>query len=108
MIKPDLFQSRKGVHIKLDKETHAELRTRLFRHGMTMQEFFDEFARAYVNNDPKAVKFVDSIIIRNVQFHIEGKKPEKREHVHSELDSETLYDLISSTKGGAGGNDGSR
>ncbi len=97
MTKLDLFQSRKGVHIKLDKTTHTALRTKLFLHNLTMQEFFDEFAKAYVSGDVRATKIIDTMVLRSVQFHIEGKKEVRKEKRMSELDAEKLYDLISSS-----------
>lgn len=96
MIKPDLFQNRKGVHIKLDKSTHAALRTKLFLHNITMQDFFNEFAKAYVSGDHRATRIIDNMVLRNVQFHIEGKKEQRNERRISEIDTNTLYDLISS------------
>lgn len=105
MIKPDLFQSRKGIHVKLDKETHVNLRTKLFNRQITMQSFFEEFAKAFIADDRYATKVIDNMVLRDVQFHIEGKKPEKRERHNSEIDAETLYDLISSETSGSGGPD---
>ncbi len=106
MIKPDLFQSRKGIHIKLDKATHTALRTKLFLHNLTMQEFFDEFAKAYVSGDARAVKIIDTMVLRSMQFHIEGKKEVRKEKRMSELDAEKLYDLISSNDGVTSGSEG--
>lgn len=111
MMSSDLFQPRKGIHVKIDTETHRALRSKLFLHGLTMQEFFEEFAKAFVAGDTRAVKVIDNMVLRRVQFHLtEGVKQPKRTQETSELDANTLYDLINSPDGvtatsGSGGDD---
>lgn len=94
-MRPDIFQDRKCIHVKLDKDVHAELRARLFRHGLSMQEVFDEFAKLFVIDDIKANRIVEQLIKKKVQDAIEGKpRPKRGERRVNELDHDVLYDLI--------------
>ena len=92
----DIFQSRKCVHVKLDKEVHAALRAKLFRHGISMQEVFDEFARLVAEGNTRASGIVDSLVARGLREAIDGHVSKRKKHRESfgELDSESLYNLI--------------
>ena len=37
-MRSDIFEERKSVHIKLDKDVHYAIREKLFRHNITMQD----------------------------------------------------------------------
>ena len=90
----DLFQDRKGVHIKLTKDSHVGLRKILFEKGISMQMVFEEFAKRVIARDASAIKIVDNAIKIKLRTELnEHKRP--LEHGLGELDNETMYDLIS-------------
>lgn len=97
-MRADVLQDRKCIHIKLDKQVHAHLRAKMFQHGLSMQEVFEEFARQLVGDEFRAVRIVQNLISRKVQEQLEGVTPKRRrrrdQHV-GELDQDTLYNLIS-------------
>lgn len=92
-MRADIFQDRKCIHIKLDKDVHAAFRGKLFKHNLSMQEVFDEFAKQFVTDDTRAVRIVEQLVMRKVKEAIEGK-PKKRDGSVNELDHDTIYDLI--------------
>jgi len=95
-VRHDLFQDRKCVHVKLEKETHAALRSELFQQGISMQEAFDEFALQLVEGGRSARAIVDTLVTRKLREAIDGRisKRKKRNQGFGELDSESLYSLI--------------
>lgn len=92
-MRTDLLQSRKCLHVRFRKEVHAAFRTKLFEYGLSMQEVLEEFARLVASEDPKLLKAIDDYARRKVQEKIDMLKPKSRQTV-SELDKDTLYDLI--------------
>ena len=93
-MRSDIFQARKCVHIKLEKETHAAFRARLFQQNVSMQEAFDEFAKQVAEGTRSANFIIDSIVKRKLREAIEGRTPKKKYEGFGELDSESLYNLI--------------
>lgn len=92
-----IFQSRKGIHVELDRETHTALRTKLFPLGLSMQQVFEEFAKRFVADDGKATRIVEAIIERRVRDAAEGPKqgqPKTKIVNANELDQDVLYKLI--------------
>lgn len=59
-----------------------------------MQEVFDEFARLIAAGDNKAEKIVEALVMRKIKDQIEGKNKKQKNKDISELDHDTLYDLI--------------
>ena len=99
-MRTDLFRDRKGVHVKLKKDVHAEFRKKLFEHGISMQKVFNEFARLVANGDNRAMGIVRRLVQRELQAKLQELNEQKhREESLDELDQEALYDLIE------GGND---
>ena len=95
-MRTDLFQINKCVHIKLSKEVHTELRAKLFRYGISMQEIFVEFARLIVEDSPKGISIVNAFINRKIRKDIDDpfmklKRPTKK---FNDVDCESLYRLI--------------
>lgn len=94
---PDTLRC-KGVHVKLDKETHANFKIRLIQHGLSMQEAFAEFARL-VGSDSAAA---NNLLVRMVKQQIKdelatvGLSPfrNRKPRRISELDDDGVYDLI--------------
>jgi len=95
-MRTDLFSDRKCVHFKIDKEVHFALRAKLFKHNISMQELFDEFARLVASDTAKGQSIIESIVNRKVRQALAGQKPRKRKETIGELDSETLYNIINS------------
>lgn len=102
-----VFTSRKDVHIKLDKNVHANLRAKLFSHGVTMQDAFEEFAYELVKEMPNAVHIIEKMIKRRTRLALHDStltiKADERaarralkdaENVTDEADHDTLYELI--------------
>ena len=93
-MRADIFQYKKCVHLKLDKEVHSALRAKLFEHGVSMQDTFDEFARHLVEGKKSATIILESLIRKKLREEIDGKLRKKRNEKFGELDSEALYSLI--------------
>jgi len=95
-MRADLFTDRKCVHFKISKEVHFALRAKLFKHDISMQELFDEFARLVASDTVKGQSIIDSIVNRKLKKALSGtveKKRKERETI-GDLDSETLYNII--------------
>lgn len=90
-MRPDLFRDKKGVHIKLNKTTHAEFRKKMFDKGLTMQWAFEEFASLVGKGDKRALKIIDDLAIKKLKGEIE--RYTSKEPV-DELDHDALYHLI--------------
>ena len=90
----------KGVHVKLEKETHASFKTKLIQHGVSMQQAFEEFARLVGAGNLSANRLLERMVRDRIKDELAsvGLKPTKRKRKPryiSELDDEKLYDLIS-------------
>lgn len=88
----------KGVHVKLDRQTHTSFKAKLVEHGLSMQEAFEEFARLVGSGNLTANNILERLIRNQVKAELAtvGLKPSKRKPRRiSELDAEGLYDLIS-------------
>jgi len=100
-MRTDLFQDKKCVHVKLDKETHLALRVKCFEMNVSMQELFDEFAKLIAIGENKATRIVENYAHKKLE-KIAERKLMKRKHPRVEkIDHETLYSLIEN------GNEGS-
>jgi hypothetical protein len=94
-VRPDLFQARKCIHVKLKKEVHSAFRTKLFDSGLSMQEVIDEFARLFACGDKRAEAIVNDYVKRKLDEELQKLMKEKEKCI-SELDQDTLYDMIGS------------
>lgn len=94
-MRADILQDKKCVHIKLDKQVHLALRSKLFHHDISMQEVFDAFAKLLVSEDARANRILEQVIIQKVKDAIEGKPKKQKDSSINELDHSVLYDLIS-------------
>lgn len=100
MIRADLYRDRKDIHIKLDKGIHAELRTRMFHCGLTMQDAFEEFARLIGIGDASAMKMLEQLARRKVAEMSASplkQRPRRKQQRVGEHDHDALYDLITET-----------
>lgn len=88
----------KGVHVKLDKTTHANFKSQLAQHGLSMQEAFEEFARLVGSGSASANNLLIRLIRSQVKEELAtvGLKPSSPRSTRriNELDPDKLYDLI--------------
>lgn len=92
-MRTDAFFGKKSVHVKLTKEVHALLREKLFRHGITMQDLFQEAAELAVYEGVKSEKLLEKISRKKLIASLE--KPSKSQNIiDSKIDSEIMYNLI--------------
>lgn len=92
-MRPDVFVDKKCIHVKLNKETHAALRTKLFKHSISMQDLFEECARLVATETPRGQSIVESIVNRKIKEAISGNK-KKKDISFGDLDADTLYNMI--------------
>lgn len=103
MIRTDVLYDKKCIHVKLTKDVHLRLREKLFQYQLSMQSIFDEFARLIINDDKVALKILEELAIRKIKEELE--KPVKKPGPYnrdgiSELDHNTLYNMINSDDSG--------
>ena len=89
----------KGVHVKLDKPTHAGFKTRLLHHDLTMQAAFEEFARLVAAGNSAAVAILERMAMAKIKAELAEvgltrAGTRKRIRPLDDLDHESLYDLI--------------
>ena len=76
---------KKSVHVNIEKETHADMRSILFRKDLTMQDFFSACATALASEENYFMNFLDEI-----KREIENKTIEKI----SSTEVDRIYDLL--------------
>jgi hypothetical protein len=91
-MRPDVFEISKSLHVKLNKDLYIALRVEAFQRGLTMQEMFTLFAKLVVEKNPQIVKFLDAHSVQKIKNKLK-KKPDQEE-IRSDLDSDSLYELI--------------
>jgi len=89
----------KGVHVKLDRSTHAGFKTRLLHHDLTMQGAFEEFAKQVAEGVPSAIRILERMASNKIkadlaEVGLTRKGSKRRSGPLDELDHESLYDLI--------------
>ena len=80
-----IFYPKKSVHINLEKETHADMRSILFKKDITMQDFFSSCASALASEETYFLDFLDEI-----KRDKENKALEKI----SSTEIERIYDIL--------------
>lgn len=88
----------KGIHIKLDRQTHASFRIKLIDCGLSMQEAFEHFARLAGGGNPTALRMLNGLVRDKIKqematIGVKPYKPGTRRRLN-ELDPEKIYDLI--------------
>lgn len=94
---------RKNIHVKLTRETHTAFKMRLLEHDVPMQRAFEAFAEAVADGWQPAINIVIREVRRKLKDEllsvgikpIDLKRKLKAPGPVSELDADTLYDLIS-------------
>lgn len=88
----------KGIHIKLDKQTHTDFKVRLAQVGVSMQEALEEFSRLVGVGNLSALRMLDRLVREKLkkelaQVGVQPYRPGTRRRLR-ELDPNSLYDLI--------------
>jgi hypothetical protein len=99
-MRTDLLADHKCIHVKLKKDVYSSLKIALFKHGLSMQEVFGEFARLLVMGESRSSKIVQELIVKKTEELLEGKivrKTRKRTKPIEEQDRDVLYSLIEGT-----------
>ena len=95
----DLFHRRKSIHINLEKNIHIALRARLFKHNISMQEVLNECAKQIAEETRIGNNIVEIVVKRRLQDALEGRSSRlSSKSSFSEIDSESLYSILSSEK----------
>lgn len=95
-MRTDVFFNKKSVHVKLTRETHTLLREKLFRHGITMQDLFQEAAEMAVSEGVRSDKLLEKIAKKKLLASLQ-KIDNGQKTVVGDLDSEMLYNLLEET-----------
>ena len=90
-MRSDLFQRRKSIHVKLTKEVHTALREKLFRHGITMQDVFQDCAEAILMDDRRSAMMISRIVEKKLKAELTRSRTVEP---MGDMDSETLYNLL--------------
>lgn len=96
-MRTDLLVDKKCVHFKISKEVHRALRSKLFKHNLSMQELFEEFANSVANDTNKGLSYIDSVVNRKIKEAL-GTIKKKEKKGMGELDSDTLYSIINQSQ----------
>ena len=100
-MRTDILNDKKSVHLKLDRDVHTGLRTKLFQHNLSMQELFEEFASLVISDDHKACKILEQVVVKKVEISIDGHIKKKRKKTLIDIpekDRQTIYSMIESAK----------
>ena len=81
------LEIKKSVHFTLTKGTHAELRMRLFKYSLSMQEVFEEFASRISTDMPDSIDFLEEVSLN---------KKNKELKKFSDSDAESIFSVIES------------
>lgn len=95
-MRTDVFFNKKSVHVKLTRETHTLLREKLFRHGITMQDLFQEAAEMAVSEGVRSEKLLEKIAKKKLMSSLQ-KLESNQKTVIGDIDSEMLYNLLEET-----------
>lgn len=98
-MRSDIFVDKKSIHIKLDKDVHFALRTKLFKYNMSMQELFDEFAQLVVAEAPKAQSIFESIVDKRLRSTLSnGQRKRKKKEQVLDFEADALYNMINGSE----------
>ena len=89
------FVIRKGVHIKLHRFVHQQLRAKLFPYNVSMQEVFEEFAERFISNDEFCKSIVEQVVMEKVKGNASRQKCKPYDNLRK-YTHDTLYDMINS------------
>jgi hypothetical protein len=81
------LETKKSIHFTLTKSAHAELRVRLFRLGLSMQEVFEELSLRIGNEMPDIIDILEELAL---------DKRNKTLKKFSQSDAESIFSVIES------------
>lgn len=84
---------RRCVHMRLYKEAYYGLRAELYKHNLTLQELFQEFAFLIMKGDIRVTTIIQEVVDRK-RLKEQAKFYYKASPDYASADEETLYDLI--------------
>lgn len=87
---PGEFDLRKGVHVKLMPDTHAEFRILVIRRGLSMQEVFEEFAQRAVTGDRSCIELMDDIVDKKKLKIVSQMIPTDAESIFSAIELDDM------------------
>jgi len=79
------IHGRKTVHIGINASSHAGFRIQCFKHGLSMQEVFEEFVVRIASEEPESIAFLAEL------------KSDKKLRIVKKLkniDIESIYEMI--------------
>ena len=79
------LETKKSVHFTLMRATHADLRIRLFKYGLSMQEVFEEFASRIATDMSDSIDFLEEVSLN---------KKNKALKKFSNSDAESIFSVI--------------
>src|SRR4030067_3247469 len=91
---------RKGVHIKLMPDTHAEFRILLIRRGLSMQEVFEEFAQRTITDDRSCIELLDDLIDKKGLKLVSQMIPRVAQSIFSAIELDDMAHKGSSGRSG--------
>lgn len=80
------FQTKKSIHVTLNRNTHLEFRKKLFDYELSMQEVFEWFAHLSSMDDDRAL---------NILKEIKTNKRNKTFNTLKGIELENIYDALS-------------
>lgn len=86
-----IFETHKDLHVKLSKDAHTSLRMLLFKSGLSMQEFFEEVTQLIHAEHRPVLRIVENLVTKKAEAKLNKIKNERP---LSELDQDTLYNLL--------------
>jgi len=76
---------RKDMHLSILRPSHLELKVLSMRRNLTIQEIFEEFVSRIITGSPDMIEMLNDL---------ETKKRAKQAHKLTNIDAESLYDII--------------
>ena len=87
------FHTKKSVHFTLTKDTHAELRIRCFKHGLSMQELFEEISNRIALEAPEIIEILEELAFKKRNRIVKKLSESDAESIFSAIENEiTLLD----------------
>jgi hypothetical protein len=79
------LEGRKTIHVGINESSHAGFRIQCFKHGLSMQEVFEEFVVRIANEEADSLEFL---------AELKSDKKSKTVKKLKNVDVESIYDMI--------------
>jgi hypothetical protein len=79
------LDGRKTIHVGINASSHAGFRIQCFKHGLSMQEVFEEFVVRIANEEAESLEFL---------AELKSDKKSKTVKKLKNVDVESIYDMI--------------